>query len=351
VNTQTKAAAYGVAGLALASLVVFSGMALGLISTSSTEVVSILLTDPPSVPQGVSAVYLTYSDVALHAEGPGAGWVSTGGQGTIETLGLVNLSQTISSANVPALTYNLVAFNITSALVDFQGKNYTATVNGGRLTVPIVGGLTVTPTHSAAAVVDIQITVLNTGTSTAPEFVVASGARAVQVPSDEVTGPMEHVGFRYGLTNHSWFQSFNDNRSGGLTVTVVKLTPSSLSVTMNNPGPDTVSIRMILLVPVTKIGEVNDPFGSLTNSSVFSVNQNGSVTLFTLSSGHGEVEGEFHMALGGPGYQLAAGSSFTFSFSGTITTTTQTAGVVSGTAYYVVLVGSGVISTQQATAT
>jgi hypothetical protein len=349
VNTKSKAAAYGVAGLALASLVVFSGMALGVISTASGEVVSILLTDPPSVPQGVSAVYLTYSNVAVHAEGPGAGWVSTGGQGTIETLGLVNLSQTISSAKVPALTYNLVAFNVTSAVVDFQGKNYTATVNGGELVVPIVGGLKVTTTHSAAAVVDVQLTVINTGTSSAPEFVVASGAKAVQVPSDEVSDSMEHVGFKYGLSNHTWFQSFNEGRSGGLTVSGIKLTASSLSFTVNNSGPDPVSIRMVLLVPA-KGAEVDDPFGSLANSSVFGVNQNGTMTLFTLSSGHNDVEGEFHMALGSPGYPLAAGSAFTFSFSGTISTTTHGAGVTSGATYYLILVGSGAISTQQVTA-
>jgi hypothetical protein len=350
VNTQAKGAAYGVAGLAVASLVIFSGMALGLINTSSTEVVSILLTDPPSVPQGVSAVYLNYSGVALHAEGPGAGWVYTGGQGTIETLGLVNLSQTISSAKVPVLTYNLVAFNVTSALVDFQGKNYTATVNGGRLTVPIVGGLTVTPSHSAAAVVDIQLTVLNEGTSSAPEFMIASGARAVQVPSGEVTDNMEHLGFKFGLSNHSWFQSFNEDHSNTLAASGVKLTPTSLTFTVNNPGPNPVNIRMILIIPA-KGTEVDDPFGSVANSSVFSVNQNGSTALFTVSGSNGESESGIHIAISGPGYQLAAGTSFTFTFSGTISTTTHGAGVIRGATYYLILVGSGVISTQQVVAT
>jgi hypothetical protein len=350
VNTKNKAVAYGVAGLALAGLVIFSGMALGVITTTSTEVVSILLTDPPSVPNGVSAVYLTYSDFALHASGPDAGWVPVAGQGTIETLGLVNLSETISSAKVPALNYNVISFNISSAVVTFQGKNYTATVNGGSLTVPVVGGLSVGPSHSAAAVIDIQITVLNTGNSSAPEFVVASGARAVQVPSGEVTDNMEHIGFRYGLSNHSWFQSFNEDHSDTLAVTGVKLTSSSLTFTLNNPGPNTVTIRMVVLAPAGKGSAEDDPFGSIANSSVFTVDQNGSATLFTVTPQHGGSEGEFHMELAGPGYQLAAGSSFTFTFSGAITTTTQGASVTSGATYYLILVGSGVISTQQVVA-
>jgi hypothetical protein len=350
VNTQTKAAAYGAAGLALAGIVIFSGMALGVISTSSTEVVSILLTDPPSVPDGVSAVYLTYSGFALHASGLSGGWVATGGQGTVDTLGLVNLSQTISSANVPVLKYDLVKFNVSSALVEFHGINYSATINGGKLVVPIVGGLTVVSSHSAAAMVDIQLTVLNAGTSTAPEFVVATGARAVQLPSAEVTEAMGHPGYKYGLSNHSWFQSFAVSRSDALAISGVSLTQNSLSFTVNNPGPDAVVIRMVVLVPANGV-QASSLFGSLANTSVFSVSQDGSGTLFGPSSASHGVPGDFHTALAGPGYQLDATRTFTFSFSGAITTTTSGSGVTSGSTYLLVLVGSSVLSIQEVVAT
>jgi hypothetical protein len=94
-----------------------------------------MLTDPPNIPQGVSAVYITYDYLGLHAAGFGQGdWVTLEAQGTLETLGLVNISETITNANIPALNYDQIAFEIASAKVEFHGVNYSATVNGGRLT-------------------------------------------------------------------------------------------------------------------------------------------------------------------------------------------------------------------------
>ena len=157
-NVQAKAAAYGIVGLALAGVVILSGTAIGVLNPSSggfnpasPGLLSILLTDPPSVPEGVTAVYINYSGLALHAKGLGdGGWVTVAGQGTLETLGLVNISQTLTSGNVPSGTYNLLAFNITSAEVEYLGTNYSATVNSGRLIVPILGGLTVNSSNPAA---------------------------------------------------------------------------------------------------------------------------------------------------------------------------------------------------------
>ena len=182
--------AYGIAGLVLAGAVIFSGSALGLLNASSSGVLSVLLADPPSVPDGVSAVYLAYSGIAVHAEGFGnnSGWVSIPGQGTINSTELfsLNLSQTISNAVVPSLTYNLVALDITGASVDFMGINYSATVNTGRLTVPFEGGLKVNSSSLAAGLIDIQPTILNLGTPSNPNFTLAAGAKALQVQSGDV---------------------------------------------------------------------------------------------------------------------------------------------------------------------
>ncbi len=131
-NTKAKAATYGIAGLALAAVMIFSGATLGILGPTgglnlgAPGSVSILLTDPPSVPAGVSAVYISYSNLALHLTELGdSGWVTVAGHGTVDTMGLVNLSQTISTGNVPSGRYNLLVFNITSAKVEFLGTAMT----------------------------------------------------------------------------------------------------------------------------------------------------------------------------------------------------------------------------------
>ncbi len=340
-NLQAKAAAYATAGLALAGIVVFSGMALGVISPFSSGVVSILLTDPPSVPEGVSGVYITYSAFALHATGLGdAGWVATGGQGTIETLSLVNLSQTITSGSVPALRYNLIAFNISSAEVDFLGRNYSATVNGDRLVVPIFGGLTVNSSHAAAAVVDIEPTVLNLGNQISPEFVITTGAKALQVPSGEVTGPMKHLGYRLSLEERGWFQSFSAQHSGSPTIGGITLTSGSFSFSATNPGPDPLTIRMVILTPASP-GAREATLGSLSNSVVFAVEPDGSLQLLRMGTA-----GQARPGLGSAGYQIAGGASADFTYSGTISALISRNGIATGATYYVVILGSHALTVQ-----
>jgi len=149
---RTKTAAYGIAGLALAGAVILSGSSLSLLTVGSSGILSVLLTDPPTVPEGVSAVYISYSSIAIHAsEFNNSGWIAFSGRGTIDALKLVNLSETISSGVVPSLTYDLVEFNISSVEVTYVGENYTATVASEKLVVPIIGGVKVSSSNPSAA--------------------------------------------------------------------------------------------------------------------------------------------------------------------------------------------------------
>ncbi|MDE1853869.1 MAG: DUF4382 domain-containing protein [Thaumarchaeota archaeon] len=341
----TKAVAYGTAGLVLAGMLIFSGSALGLLNTRSSGVLSVLLTDPPSVPEGVTAVYITYSSIAVHAAGFGdSGWVQVSGQGTIDTLKLVNLSQTISSDTIPSLTYNTVAFTITSATVDFMGKNYSATVSSGRLEVPIVGGLKVNSSATAAALVDIQPVVLNLGDESNPSFTLAAGARALQVPSDDVNDSLRTVGHTSSLDGHDWFESFRANHSDNTTSSGLTLTPNSLSLTVANSGEDPISIRMVVVTIDHPGSEEGSAFGSIPTSAVFAVQPDGSLML--LAGTPGQVESLF----GATGYSLAGGATHHFSYSGAITNLVGNQAVTAGTSYYVVVYGSETLSVQTVTA-
>jgi len=342
---RTRAAAYGVAGLVLAGAVIFSGSTLGLLSTSSSGILSLLLTDPPSVPSGVSAVYLTYSSIAVHASGfNDSGWVSFSGAGTIDTLKLVNLSQTISSAVVPSLTYDRVEFNISEVEVEYLGTNYTVAVASSNLVVPIIGGVTVDSSNPAAALIDIQPTVLNLGDQFNPSFTMAAGAKALQVPSDEVSDSMRNVGNDYSLEGHSWFQTFKQHHSDDLSVSGLALASGMFSFSVANAGSDPVTIRMAILTPIAQGEGSGMMMGSAPNSIFFVVPPDGSLKL--VSGAPGQVES----FLGSGGYSLSPGASHSFSFTGTITSLLGKLGVSSGTRYSVELAGSENFGTQMVTA-
>ncbi len=336
---RTKAAAYGIGGLVLAGAVLFSGSTLGLLNTSSSGILSVMLTDPPVVPDGVSAVFVTYSSIAVHAVGfNDSGWVSVTGEGTIDTMKLLNFSQTISSATIPSLTYNLIEFNLSKVSVEYLGTNYTATVASGKLVVPIVGGVKVSASNPAAALIDIQPTILNLGNGTDPEFTVATGARALQIPTGEVSDSMRNVGNRYSLQGHDWFDSFKESHSDNLTVSGLALSSSSFSFSATNGGSEPAMIRMIILTPVVQGESAMTVLGSMADSIFFAMNSNG--TLELVNGTPGQVES----FLGSNGYSLAPGASHSFVFSGTITSLLGKHGVISGTDYTLVLMGSDALS-------
>ena len=337
-----KAAAYGAAGLVLAGAVIFSGSTLGLINSSSSGSLSVLLTDPPSVPTGVSAVYITYSDIAVHAAGFGdSGWVSIPGQGTIDTLGLVNLSRTVSFAQIPALSYNLVRFNISKASVDFMGRNYSVAVNAGRLTVAFVGGLKVNSSAIAAALVDVSPTILNLGNQSSPDFSMVAGARALQIPSHEVRNSMRVVGNETSLEGRGWFQSFRENHSGDLIISGLQLSQGSLSFSAANTGSDPATVRMVIIAQDggsrQRFGE---DLGSIPNSFVFAVGSDGSLQL--VSGNPGAIDAQFE----GNGYSIAGGTSHAFTYSGQITSVLGKTTVTATTSYDLVLVGDFGLSVQ-----
>ncbi len=360
-ETKAKAAAYGIAGLALAAVMIFSGATLGVLGPTgglnlgSPGSVSILLTDPPSVPEGVSAVYVSYSNLALHITDLGdSGWVTVEGHGTVETMGLVNLSQTISTGDVPSGRYNLLVFNISLAKVQFLGTNYSATVNSGKLMVPIVGGLLVNSSAPAAALVDIQPTVLNLGNASSPNFVITTGAKALQLPQGEVVQALRHVGYKSSMEGRGWFRSFVSNHSDNLTISGLSLSAHSFSFSASNAGSDSIVIRLVVLTATSPGGRSGSALASLARSVVFTVGSDGSLHLLSAGAGtanRGEANdnGAVESALSSAGYQLSGGSSASFSYSGTITTTMSMAGISSGANYYVVILGSHTLALQTVT--
>ncbi len=321
---------------------------------------ALMVTDPPNVPEGVTKVYVNYSDLAVHAVG--GNWTTVQSSGTVELMGTVNVAQTLSSAQLSNGTYNLVRFNISSAQVTYNGKNYTAFVQGAQLTLPIVNAIQVTNGRVSAAVIDITPTVINIGSTSTPEFVIKPVAHVFPMPQSEVNEKVLLRGYREMLTGKGWWDDLVQKYSANLQITSASLTGSSLSVTVKDSGQQPDDIQVITVSPLasTLSGDLEHmPPGMFFGSAVFVLEHNGTVVTLEKylqtsppSGGPREV---LIQLLGNMGYNLTAGASQTLTYTGEIplgyglpstlpvhpTTSNSTTGVsvVAGQQYLITVVG------------
>jgi len=334
-NLRTKAAAYGIAGVVLATAAIIAGANLGAITPATSGALSVMLTDPPNIPQGVTAVYITYDYVGLHAAGFGQGdWVTLDAQGTLETLGLANISETITNANIPAVNYDEIAFEISGAAVEFLGVNYSATVNGGRLIATLPGGLAINPSKASVVLLDLLPTVLNLGDRSSPQFVIAAGVKALPVPDTEVSPAMTVVKNKTPLAGNSWSQPLMAGRAGNVTISRISLSSDSLSFEATNRGSQPFVLRMLVISPTSQVATAGAATGALSNSFVFVVESNGTLRIL-----HTDDVGPTQSVLESAGYTLAPGASVHFTYSGPIATVRQGAIITKGTSCYVFVVG------------
>ncbi len=343
----TKAVTYGITGLALAGVVILSGTTLGALpitgssfNPGSSALLSVLLTDPPSVPDGVNAVYLTYTDLGVHVAGLGdSGWVMIGGQGSFESLSLANLTQTIASSRVPSGTYDTISLTIPTVQAEFQGKNYSVAINNERLVVPIAGGLKLNTSSDGVAVIDVQPTVFNLGNQSDPQFMMTSGGKALQIPSTDIRPEMRDIGNRSPLGEKPWFRDLT-NHSNTLTIGSASLTPGAFDISLSNPTAAPMTIKMIIITQVEADSKPMNALGRLTDSMIFGVGENGMINPIEMrGTSHGASQ--LKSVLDATGYQLAANSQVTFSFKGSLP---STPGISTGSSYQVLVMGDHLLA-------
>jgi hypothetical protein len=302
------------------------------LSSQSTQgSLSIMLTDPPVTPAGVTKVYVSYSNLMVHVSEAGndSGWYPVASHGTIELLSSINISQTVGTVKLASGDYNFVKFNVTSAMVTYNGVNYTAFVPSAELKIPIVGGIEVTNSKPSATIIDLQTTVINIGSNSTPEFIIRPVAKAYPVPSSQVTDQTEAQGFRQDLRDQSWWSKLKESYTSNLQITAGSLTASSLSVTVYDSGSHSTVIGLVTVSPLAAFLRTggNHPDGhmpdSLLNSATFLVLKNGSLvplrSTFIQAAAAGEnqaKESVFQSLFGAVGYNLTAGTSQTFAYNG-----------------------------------
>ena len=323
---------------------------------------SILLTDPPRVPEGVTAVYIAYSGVSIHGF---RGWVDLNASGSVELMGTVNYGLTLSSKDLPVGTYDLVRFDVNDATVTFNGKNYTAVVQSGSLTIAIRGGATVSNSQPAAAIIDMQPVVMNIGSASAPKFVLRPFAMAFPVPPLQVSPEMGRFGFRFYLRDMQWWNADQIAASANLQISGSALSSDSLNLTLKNDGSDPIQVRLVVVsnADPSPIGSLQDSLPvSMFDSAVFVVFPNGTLVQFTplihpalLMQGMNTSSSFIGYLLKG-GLNLTAGASQTLSYGGQITmgfgdVMTASHMVTSGSDYWVTVISDQTVTSMEVTAT
>ena len=344
-----------------------------------TGTLDVLLTDPPTVPSGVTAIYVTYSNVAVHVSGAGneSGWTNSNTTGTLSLMKLVNVSSTIATIKVSEGTYNALRFNISSAAVTYNGKNYTAFVQGAVLNVAVPGGIPVNATTSSAAIIDMHPTVVNIGSNSTPEFIISTAGFGYCIPHQNVTGDMGEEGHQIDLGTSAWWHQLKESYTANITISSATLKAGSFSITIANKGSTPINISAIFVAPLgnecpmasanstgdsnsqnapvpqshSKVGHHGGPNVlpmCLTGSANFLVLNNG--TIVPISSAISMPPHMTHSAVGWglfgqTGYQIGAGKSVTLSYTGSITfgwmmhPGLTPPGVIAGDQYDITVVG------------
>jgi len=323
----TSAAVAAIAAIALISAAILSPGMLTLGGSTSTVqsiaapqsgTLAIVLTDPPTVPIGVTAIYATYNDLQVHINGAGnlSGWYNLHSSGQINLMGVINVGQTIASAKLPSGLYDALKFNITAAQVTFQGKNYTAHVavsktTGTQLNVPIVGGVQVTTGQNSAAIIDMTPTVLLLGNSTNPKFAFINDAKAYTIPANSIPLGLIDKNHQVNLTTQDWWRQIMDTLKYQLTS--ASLSPSSLAITVHNTGNVSIVFRFaaVTATQTQKGGDV----GRASISEYFVVEPNATMKPITATT---KLQMDWILAAGG--YLVPPGATVTFTYSGPVIT-------------------------------
>jgi hypothetical protein len=299
-----------------------------------------MATDPPIAASGVSSASVTYNGLAIHSAGSASasGWTQINGTGTINLMSSLNVSQTIAAAKVQSGTYDMVAMNVTSGAVVYNGQSHAAAIASGNLYVHMNSNVQVNGTASSAAIVDLRTFITNAGNASNPQFVISLSAKATAVPHRAVTNASLQVGATADLNGQAWWTGFQDQTATKIDITSATLNSNSLSLQLSNSGNASGDVQTIVVTPVSASSTATATLpASMSGSAVFTVDSNGSIQSSNTLQGA--------ILLNSTGTTVSADSSTTLSFNGNISLSfglgsLQFTGVVAGQTYLVTVMGA-----------
>jgi uncharacterized protein DUF4382 len=294
---------------------------------------AVMGTDPPVTSSGVSDATASYSSVYAHQAGSdmASGWTQVSGSGTIDLMASQGTAQTLATSQVSAASYDSFKFNINSVNVVYQGQTYAATVASSTVTSTSQSQVLVASGSSAAAVVDLRTFVVNTAASSNPQFVFSASAVATSVPSSTLATLSLNIGGVVDLSGQAWWNTFVAQTSTNLNV-AASLSSGSLSLQMQNSGSANAQAQEIIITPVSATTYTGASLpSSLSGSAVFTVSGSGSIQQSSAIQASSMLNG---------GASVASGASSTVNYTGSLSTTSNFQGVVSGQQYIVTVIGA-----------
>lgn len=255
------------------------------------------ITDPPNLPAGVTDVYIAYTDIQVHVADAGnqSGWWPIAKSGEINLTSVLNVRETIGSATVPTGKFNLVSFDISNAIVTYNGKNYTAYVPGNKITVPIAdGGVEVYSASSIGFVIDISPTVIPYQNGTGTGFVLVPAASSIPIPQSNWHEGDDQQGVRDDLSQDSWWHQSENGLRGNLSIQSVALNSTSFSITLKNTGTGNVTLSAISILGNESIASVES---ATTESQVTSTSSADTATTTNTESASTLAAVETHMTM------------------------------------------------------
>ena len=259
----------------------------------------VLLTDPPNVPQGTTQLNMTYTSLSLHATyaNGSAKWVPVSASGTVNLLALVNVSQTIGSANIPAgSTVDAIQFTISSVSAQVDGQTYAVTTLSNQLVVPIKGGQVLNQTRSAALLdltpTLVQVDSTNSTGGAVTYYVLVPSATAIL--KSNVSQGQENVGTKTQLEQSDENEIHLAQQTGLGNVTIASATLSttgnktSFSVTLKNQGTSNATIfGLTLHGNFSTTQSPSSPCPQTTTSTKSSTSSTTASTSTTTTTEHG----------------------------------------------------------------
>ncbi len=267
----------------------------------------VLLTDPPTVPAGTTQLNVTYSGISLqvkYANGSSAS-VPVTASGTVDLLSLVNFTQTIGSATIPAgSTVKSIDFTISSASAVVGGQTVPVTMLSNQLVVPIKGGQLLNGTQSAALLdltpTLVEVDATNSTGGAVSYYVLVPSATAIL--KSNVSPGQGNVGARTELDQNDQNDLQNAQRGiGNVTVTSATLHTSgnttTFTVTLKNQGSSNATIFGLTLhgnfsssaSASISCKETTSSTSTTTSTSTASTT---TTSTTTSSTSHGQGEGQ-----------------------------------------------------------
>ncbi len=261
-SLKRQTAIYSIAAVLIGVIIILGSIIFGPLGTLSpqptppgspgTVPLLIQLTDPPNVPVGTQWLNLTYGGLEVYLVGAGTrpGWVQTNSTGTVNLLGLVNISKTIEITQVPnGSSISQLRFDMVSVQINVNGSAYDVTTTNNKLVVPIVTVAKLENLSSILLELSPTVTEITTGNLTAPVFVLIPSATAVVRQGSDVNQSQSTLGAQSHLTSsdRALLEGANGNASVLSTGLSVGGNRTIFRITIKNTGNVSVAIEAVSL--------------------------------------------------------------------------------------------------------